>query len=282
VSNPKRKFQFSVLMAVYAKETAGFLQHALASLAEQTLAADEVLIVKDGPLGGDLEATIAAAAEILPIRTLQLARNSGLGLALQAGVPDCRHEFIARMDSDDICAPDRFQKQVSYLLQHPEVDVLGGSIAEFEADGTSLLAVRRLARGGSTLRDAAKRRNPMNHMTVMFRKSAVLAAGNYQPVAGFEDYFLWARMLLAGFVFANLDDVLAYARCGNGMQARRGGLDYAREEIRFEYRLRKLGFLSWRDYFLNIMMRIPLRLAPTSFRAGFYRRILRHRPETSM
>ncbi len=267
--------RFSVLMSVYAKEHPEFLRQALESLVEQTVAPHEVIIVKDGPLNEGLEDTILAFQQKLPIRTLQIEKNVGLGRALNAGVVTCRTELIARMDSDDVCVADRFEKQLRFFRNHPEVDLLGGAIGEFETDWRKSQSVRALPPGGQSLLRTARLRNPMNHQTVMFRKSAVLAAGNYQPVLGFEDYFLWARMIIAKSQISNLPEILVYARSGNGMHKRRGGLQYVKEEIRFQLLLRKTGFLTNSRCALNVLIRTPVRLVPTSQRAKFYKAVLR-------
>ncbi len=270
--------KLSVLMSVYHKESPEFLRQSLDSLIKQTVKTDEVVLVKDGAIGDELETTIASTEEKLPLVTVQLKQNSGLGLALQTGLNLCKGELIARMDSDDICVPDRFEKQLPLLEQHPDVDVVGGAIAEFHSDCTKIESVRRMPSTAAQLNTFARFRNPLNHMTVMFRKASVLAAGNYQPYAGFEDYELWARMLMRGQRFCNLDDVLVYVRCGNGMQQRRGGLRYLAEEIRLQRHFLKIGFLSKPQFLLNLVTRAPVRIAPLPLRSAFYQKMLRQVP----
>jgi glycosyltransferase involved in cell wall biosynthesis len=268
----------SVLLSLYYGDDPEFLHFAMGSLEEQTVTANEIVIVKDGPLTESLERVALSFEPRLPIRSVQLVRNAGRGLALQKAVPECHFPLVAIMDADDICAPDRFEKQLRYLEAHDEVDAVGGWIAEFDHDPDIVNSVRRVPLGGEDLMKWARKRNPLNQMTVMFRKHAVLAAGNYQHMPGFEDYYLWVRMLLAGSKLANLDDVLVFARCGNGMQARRGGLRYAREEIRFQLTLAKIGFISSRECAMNILARTPVRLAPPSLRGKLYSRVLRDKP----
>jgi len=267
--------KLSVLMSVYHKESPEFLRQSLDSLAAQTIQADEVVVVKDGPLGSELHATINSYCGRLPITTLQLNENVGLGAALRAGLNRCGEKFVARMDSDDICLPHRFEKQLKFLEQNPEVDLVGGAIAEFHSDCTRIESVRRMPSTAERLNRVARFRNPLNHMTVMFRKGSVLAAGNYQPYAGFEDYELWARMLMRGHRFHNLDDILVHVRCGNGMQQRRGGLRYLREEIKLQRHFVKIGFLSKPQFLLNLIMRAPARIVPLPLRSIFYQRMLR-------
>jgi glycosyltransferase involved in cell wall biosynthesis len=268
--------KLSVLMSVYHKESPEFLWGALNSLVVQTVRADEVVIVKDGPLGDALDAIIASYCGTLPIVTLQLKKKVGLGMALRVGLGQCRGELVARMDSDDICLRHRFEKQLAFLDRNPDVDVVGGVIAEFHRDCGKIESVRRLPCTTEQLNKVARTRNPLNHVTVMLRKASVLGAGNYRSFAGFEDYDLWARMLMRGSRFQNLDDVLVYVRCGNGMQKRRGGVRYLKEEIRLHRHFLKIGFLSRQQFLFNLIARTPIRIAPAPLRAIFYRRTLRH------
>jgi glycosyltransferase involved in cell wall biosynthesis len=267
--------QFSVLLSVYHGELPEFLARSLESLAEQTLPASEVLIVKDGPLGADLEAVIESFASRLPIATLQLESNQGLGSALRAGIEHCRFDLVARMDSDDICAPHRFQTQIDFLNRRSEIDVLGSSIAEFDSDPAQCVAIRRLPEDHCDICAFATWRNPLNHMSVIFRKSSVIAAGSYQHCPGFEDYDLWVRMILNGSRFHNLAEPLIFARCGSGMQSRRGGPTYASREVALFWAFRKRGFLTTPEFLRNIALRTPLRFLPGPFRDGFYRGWLR-------
>ncbi len=265
----------SVLMSIYHKESADFLRQCLDSLATQTRPADEIVLVEDGPLGAELVATIAACKEDLPIVSLSLPVNVGLGAALRAGLTACRGEYIARMDSDDICVPNRFQRQMDFIERHSDVDVVGSAIAEFERNCSAPHSIRILPVSGPALLRFARFRTPMNHMTVIFRKASVLSAGSYESCRGFEDYHLWARMLTLGFHLHNMKDVLVYARSGNGMQSRRGGLAYLKEEIKFQSFLCRIGLLNTFGFLMNILMRGPIRLVPDAIRAQCYTLFLR-------
>jgi glycosyltransferase involved in cell wall biosynthesis len=265
----------TVLMSVYRKESPTFLSQCLDSLVAQTLQADEVVIVEDGPLGEELEATIASYNASLPIVSLRLPVNVGLGEALRAGLHLCRGEYVARMDSDDICLPFRFQMQMDFLRRNPDIDVISGTWAEFDEDCSRPHSLRRLPPTGPALLRYAKFRNPINHVTAIFRKSAVLAAGSYQSFHGFEDYHLWVRMLRLGYQLHNIDEILVCVRVGNGMQGRRGGFIYFKREIAFQSFLRKIGLLSATEYIGNILLRAPIRLTPECVRAQCYKLFLR-------
>lgn len=269
--------KLSVLMSVYHRESPEFLGQCLASLAAQTAPADEVVIVEDGPLGAELEAVIRAAGQALPIVSVRLPVHGGLGAALRAGLDACRSELVARMDADDLSTPERFGRQLDFLERNPQVDVVGSAIAEFGSDPLAIAGVRRLPASGRPLLSFAKHRNPLNHVTVMFRRRAVLDAGSYRPCADFEDYHLWARMLRRGCRLHNLADVLVHVRCGNGMQRRRGGWSYLTREVAFQRFLYRIGLVSAKDGVGNVLVRAPLRLIPACLRSAFYLRFLRER-----
>lgn len=269
--------KLSVLMSVYCEESPVFLRQCLDSLAAQTLPADEVVIVEDGPLGEELEAVIADYRTGLRIVSLCLPANVGLGEALCAGLNVCQGEYVARMDADDICIPERFQLQLAFLEQNPRVDVASGTWAEFDRDWSKLHSLRILPATGRELLRYAKLRNPINHVTVIFRKAAVLAAGGYQSFPGFEDYHLWARMLVLGYRLCNMDVILVFVRVGNGMQGRRGGYTYFKRDIAFQMFLYKIGLLGVSECIRNILLRAPIRLAPILLRSLCYRLFLRKR-----
>jgi O104-antigen biosynthesis beta-1,3-galactosyltransferase len=269
--------RLSVLMSVYEKESPECLCQALESLVTQSRAAEEVVLVEDGPLGEPLRAVIEGHRADLPIVSVPLPRQQGLGAALRAGLRVCRGELVARMDSDDISVPWRFERQIAFLETHGPVDVVGGAIAEFDEDPALPHSLRVLPAGGEALLRYARRRTPMNHVTVMGRKRSFEAAGSYQACRFFQDYHLWARMLALGYRLHNLPDVLVYVRCGNGMHARRGGFQYLKEEIGFQGYLRNLGLQSAGGACLNILIRGPVRLAPSAVRGLCYRFLLRGR-----
>ncbi|MCM2971554.1 glycosyltransferase family 2 protein [Larsenimonas suaedae] len=266
---------FSVLMSIYFKEKPAFLETCLESLVAQTVKASEVIIVEDGPIGDELKAIIERFRDVLNIVSVPLEKNVGLGEALNKGLAQCRFELVARMDTDDLCRRDRFEKQLAFFEHHPETDVLGGAIAEFNDDPAQPHAIRELPTGVKSVREFAKARCPVNHMTVMFRKSAIEAAGGYQPFLGMEDYYLWARLLVAGRVMDNMTDILVDARVGNGMLTRRRGWHYFKQDVILQNKFRKMGFISMPECVINAAKRAPLRLAPEWLLGTVYQRFLR-------
>ena len=124
---------------------------------------------------------------------VQLEKNVGLGKALEIGINECSYDLIARMDSDDICHPERFEKQINFLKNNPDIKVLGSWIAEFETSPEKIESIRKVPANYEEIKEYAKTRCPLNHMTVVYWRDAVLDAGNYQTLMWNEDYYLWAK-----------------------------------------------------------------------------------------
>lgn len=253
---------FTVLQSVYKNDNPQFLKEAFLSLENSTLLPKKIILVKDGCLSNDLENVISEWQKKLPLQVVGYELNNGLGYALNYGLQFCETELVCRMDSDDICLPDRFEKQIKYMEEHPDIAICSGYISEFFYAPEKIEFIRAVPCEHDMIVRGLKRRNTFNHMTVCFRKTAVLKAGNYQNVPYFEDYDLWIRMILSGARTANLADILVNARIGNDMIGRRYGLKYARYELKFFNRQLKNGFLSWFDFAVVVILRIPCRLLP--------------------
>lgn len=254
----------SVLMSLYAKEAVDSLRQCLASLEDAIGENDEIVLVEDGPVGPALHAVVQDARSRLPIRSVRLPANVGLPGALNAGLAACSHELVARMDTDDLCLPTRFDRQVAYLDAHPRVAVVGAAVEEFDGNSDNVVAVRRPPCEPSALARYATMSSPLNQPAVMFRKSSVLEVGAYpvQFTVAFEDYFLWLRLLHAGHQLANIDDVLVRMRAGAPQANRRRGLQYARAEVQFAIECRRAGFFTGRQVLRFIALRVPFRFAP--------------------
>ncbi len=221
----------------------------------------EVILVEDGPLNTDLYQVISQFSD-LRLKIVKLETNQGLGTALREGVLNCSYDIVARMDTDDIAEPRRFEKQIEFLDKNPHIDVLGSWILESDNDFRSICSKRILPVISEDILKFAKVRNPLNHMTVVFRKSSVLAAGNYQPFPMFEDYYLWVRMLSNGCLIANLPEYLVKARIGPQMLLRRRGLSYALTEIKLQREFFKLGFINSFTFAKNVCIKFPMRVMP--------------------
>ena len=267
--------KFSVLMCLYAGENPAFFSVCLGSIAAQTALPDELVLVKDGPLTVELEEVIQSYHLPFYTNVVTLPENVTLGPARAEGVRAARNDWVAIMDSDDICHPDRFRKQLDMIRDRPSLGLMGGQIAEFADDPKVISATRVVPCGNDDIVKCAKKRNPFNSMTVMFRREMALAAGNYRYFPWFEDYDLWVRMIKSGVACANSPDVLVSARVGSGMYARRRGIPYIRSEWQMQKHLKESGLINSAEFVRNSAQRIPVRLLPEKALAAVYNKYAR-------
>lgn len=270
--------KFSVLMSVYYKENPSWFRIALDSVIKQTLQPNEIVLVEDGKLTDELYKVIEEYKNQYSnlFKIIPLEKNSGLGEALRVGILNCSNELIARMDTDDIARNDRFEKQIKFFQEHTNVGLVGSWISEFEDNPNKIISYRQLPTEHQDIYKFGQFRCPVNHMTVMYRKDAVLKAGNYQTFKNIEDYYLWGRMLKQGAVFANISECLVNVRAGNSMLKRRANLTYFfNSEFPLHTELYKIGFISLKQYLRNISSKFLLRAIPQWAMAIIYRKFLR-------
>ena len=269
--------KFSVLMSVYKNEKPDYLRESLESVVQQTVMPNEIVIVKDGLLTEELDAVINEYSENYPafFKIVAFEKNRGLGLALKDGVLVCSYEYIARMDTDDICKANRFEKQINCLKENPCTALLGTWIKEFSKDKNNPDTITKLPCGHQEIVEFAKSRNPFRHMTVIFKKQAVLDSGNYRDFLWFEDYDLWVRVIQNGYEVANLPEFLVDVRAGNDMFARRGGWKYLKQDLRFQRFLLESKFITVFKFIENLFVRSIVRLVPNDVRVWVYKVMLR-------
>lgn len=268
---------YSVLMAVYGRENPEFLRQSIESMLKQTLPFSDFVLVCDGPLSHELNEVIVWAQEQMgeKLQLIRLRENKGLGNALRIGVPKCRCSVIARMDSDDISRPDRCERQFR-IIERDGYDMVSGTLQEFSSRPGDMDRLRVLPRTSEEILQYAKKRNPFNHPCIMFRRESVLRAGNYQDFPGFEDYYLWVRMLRKGCKGYNIQEVILDMRTGNGMYDRRGGREYLHWVLRFQRYLYCKNFITRKEYIKNCLVRTTVGMIPGGAREKFYHIFLRN------
>lgn len=269
---------FSVLLSLYYKESPLFLDLALESIWDkQRKKPNQIVLVLDGPILDDLQFTVdkwkKKLLEILQI--VPLDKNIGLGNALNIGLKKCENDWVFRMDTDDICKPDRFEKQIQFIQSNPNVVVVGGQILEFDHTPNDLAVIKTVPTTHEDIKKFAQKRCPFNHMTVAYKKSVIMELDGYQHHLFMEDYNLWLRVIGAGYTVANLPDVILYARVGNGMHARRKGLEYIKSEkqlLDLKKQLKLQNPFSANGLFI---VRSFFRLLPSNLLGKIYNTLLR-------
>lgn len=249
------KNRYSVLMSVYKNDDASFLRTALYSIYDQqTRKPDEVVVIFDGPLNDSLYSVLDKFKQGREdvVKYYPQEMNRGLGESLRVGSELCTGDYIFRMDSDDISDRDRFLKQIAYVETHPEVDVLGGNIAEFNVDPfTENTRLRICPADHDAIVKMAKKRNPMNHVTVCIKKEALIKSGGYQSLLLLEDYLLWINMICSGCKLANLNESLVYVRVGNGFDSKRGSKERIHGWSKLQEIMLEHNMISKRQAFMN-------------------------------
>ena len=260
---------FSVLLSVYAKETAANLRCALRSILDQTLQPDQVVLVEDGVLGYELISVIEDYCNLINMTIVKLETNMGLAVALNEGLKFCTNDIVVRIDSDDISFPHRFQTQVEYLMLHPEVVVCSSWLLEF-SDERLYSFIRKIPCEYSELILFSKYRNPIAHPSSAFRKNVILSLGGYPTLRKCQDYALWSKVILANYKIANLPDILVKMRVDNIFGGGRS-LEYLKNEYKlfiFQY---KIGFLTRYEFIRNYLLRCVLRLLPNRVKIILYK-----------
>lgn len=272
-------FKFSVCMSVYKNDRPEYVDIAIQSIfIKQTVKPNEIVLVVDGPISMELESLIDNYAtkysEIFTI--IKLEKNQGLGNALRVAVVKAKYDWVARMDSDDIAAPDRFEKQKSFLQENLDVDIVGGQITEFIDVESNIIGLRNVPLLSADINVYIKDRCPFNHMTVMFRKDKILSVGNYIDWHYNEDYYLWIRLFLAGCQFANLPEVLVNVRVGKEMYQRRGGWKYFLSEAKLQKYMFDNNIIGIIRFAYNTFGRFVIQvLMPNKLRGFVFQKLFR-------
>lgn len=269
---------FSVLMSIYIKEKASFLNECFESIwIKQCFKPNEIVVVLDGPITPDLSKVLVFWKSILNdvLKIIILEKNVGLGNALNIGLRNCSNEWVFRMDTDDICMPDRFEKQLAFIESNPDVVLFGGQVLEFENEPNDFQVLKSVPTTNEEIRLFSQKRCPFNHMTVAYKKSIILELGGYQHHLFMEDYNLWLRVIGADYKVANLADVVLYARVGNGMHARRKGLEYIKSEKQLLNLKKDLKLQNPLYANMLFLIRSMFRLMPSTLLGKIYNTFLR-------
>ncbi|MBD3646405.1 MAG: glycosyltransferase [Pseudomonadales bacterium] len=260
----------SVLLSGYHGDSATGLDACLDSILAQTQPADEIVLIKDGPLSDELDDIIERyAARHTAFRIVALPENRGLIHALNTGLEHCTGELILRMDADDIARPERFARQIAFMDSHAEITVAGTAMEEFiDEQHRRIKPVREYHE--DILRQMPWR-NPVNHPTACFRRQAVVDVGGYPDLRYLEDYFLWAKLAVAGCRFQNLPEALHQYRFDDNTLYRRSGWLNFRNECYLRFWMYRHGLTGLPVLITAVALQVVLRFAPTALQRWLWR-----------
>jgi len=230
----------------------------------------------DGPVPEKLDAEIKRFEQYPFFKSVRLEKNSGHGIARRSGLEKCSRPLVALMDSDDICVPDRFEKQLACFADDPELSIVGSDISEFIGTPDNVIGIRDIPEDDKAIKRYMKFRCPFNQMTVMFRLKDVTDAGGYQDWYCDEDYYLWIRMFQKGFKFKNIKESLVMVRVTEDTYERRGGRKYYESEKGIQKYMLDNRIISYPVYFHNVAIRYVLQvLMPNRLRAFVFHNFAR-------
>lgn len=268
--------KYSVLMTVYQKDNPEYFALALDSMLKQTLSPDEIVLVKDGPVPDSLQKVIddRLNAEI-EIHQVQLSQNKGLGLALNEGIKVIRNELIARMDSDDYSLPKRCELQIKEFEKNPKLNICGCPVKEFVGDINNVVGARKVPLTNEEIHKFAKKRDPFNHPTVMYKKSTVEKVGCYSDYRKNQDTDLWIKMLSAGAVGMNLKQPMLRFRFDEGTYEKRKSWVNTKILIEIRWKAYKSGFNTLGEFVEVAAAQLGVYVLPVGFQKFLYKKVLR-------
>ncbi len=272
---------FSVLMSVYSKEEPNNLKLSIESVLNSSKIPDEIIIVEDGPLNKGLYDVLDFFSKSNQIKRVKLNKNEGLAKALSIVIEYCSNELIARMDTDDYCQYNRFEKQIDYFSKNKDLIIVGSNIGEFITNPSDLVSLKKMPISGKEIKKYSKTRNPFNHPSVMFKKSRISEVGGYKEMPLFEDYYLWLRLLhkFNDCQFLNIPENLVHMRISADAYKRRGGIHYIPKVWRFRMKCYKEGLISIFEAILLACIVSLNAIIPNKMRAIIYKRFLRITPK---
>lgn len=274
----KENTEFSVSVCVYKNDSPEDFKTAIESVIDQTVPPSQIVIVVDGEISKSLDAVVSNFEKNTVFDVVRLPKNTGHGNARRAGLEKCKHELVAIMDADDIATPERFEKQLEMFEKNEKLCVCGGNIAEFEDTPENVISYRCVPSENDEIRKYMKKRCPFNQMTVMFKKSEVMAVGGYVDWFRNEDYYLWLRLMQNDAEFANSNEIFAKVRVEKDTYYRRGGLHYFKSEYKLQKYMLENHIIDRVTYTVNILKRFTVQvLLPGKMRRFVYNNFAREK-----
>ena len=267
--------EFTLLMCTYKNDDPILLEKAIESIYRNSIKPNFFILTIDGPIPNKNEQVINKLVKKFPIEINNLNKNIGLANALNSAIKLVKTQWIARADSDDLNASNRFEKQILYAEKG--FDVIGSNIYEIDIYETVQLGrlKKLMPKNNKQIRTFSRFRNPMNHMTTFYKTEDIKLVGGYPNIYLREDYGLWAKLISHNKNFINIDDFLVCVNGGNDFYLRRGGIKNAIAEIKLQFYLFKYNIQPLYSALLLGFVRAFLLLLPKGILKSFYRNILR-------
>lgn len=268
---------YSIYMSVYKGEKSEYLKESMESMFNQTYPADEFVLICDGPLTKELDEVISHYKSKYPntLNVIRLDKNIGTGQCANMGIDICKNEYIVKMDSDDIALSERCEKQMRLMQSNPNLTMCGGYIREFDTNTQETIAIKKTPSKNSEIRQFARRRNPFNNQTLVFKKSMAKAIGGYSSIKRCEDYDFVVNMLRNGAIGENIPEVLVDYRVNKDNYARRQNWANTKSFINVRWRIFRSGYSNIIDFIVPCAMQMMIFILPKKLTAKIYKKFLR-------
>lgn len=266
--------RFTVVMSVYHADCPILFQKAVDSVLNQTLKPTEVIIVADGPVGDKIEKVLIGLSSESTIKIIRCTKNGGLAVSRKVAIAEASTEYVAVMDSDDICVRNRFEIQMA-VLSDGKTDVVGGWVEEFQERPGDIGLIRKVPLSPDEIWSYGKWRSPCNHVTLMFKKESYDLIGGYSNALACEDWEMLSRMLVGGLNIYNVPNILVHCRGGTSMVARRRTSREILGASRSFWQMYKNRYFSLVHVFAHILVRVILRVLPSNLTKFVYKNLLR-------
>ncbi|MFL7045364.1 glycosyltransferase [Vibrio cyclitrophicus 1F53] len=264
--------KIAVAMSIYKSDRYEFVTKAINSILEQTL--DCVLFIRvDGSISTRLKKYLEEVGEEDRIVIRFHSNNRGLALRLNQIIDEVLEfdtfEYIARMDADDISLLTRLEKQVFFLENNKDIDVVGTSVVEID-ENENVLFEKSMPSSSEFLKENVIKKCPFCHPTVLFRIEIFKEGFRYKEnLLNTQDYYLWVDLLAAGKKLSNLTEPLLKFRVDSNFHARRG-LQKAMNDVNSRiYAFKKLNNMNFLNL-LHVVLLFLLRIAPKSVKELMY------------
>lgn len=269
---------YTVIMSVYEKVDPIHLKMSIDSILNQTFKTNEFILIKDGKLTQKQEDVINEMVSINNniFKIYEFKKNSGAGVAYNKGIEMCTNKWAAIMDSDDIAACDKFEKQMKYLSEHSNIDAIGTNAVEFLGEKENVISTRIMPETDEEIKKFGHGRCPLIQPTVIFKVSAVKRVGSYQKSKLTEDYDLYIRMIMDNCNFYTYQEILYYIRTSDDFFKRRGGFKYLKPILSFKYKYYKKGFFTFPQFLKTACSSLIVSLMPNKIRTFIYKKFLRN------
>ena len=265
-----KKKEFCVLQAVYRGDNPVYLNESLLSISEQTLKPQKIIVVKDGNIGEELDAVLSKWKKKLPLCIVGYEKNAGLACALNFGLRYVDTEYVARMDSDDICFSNRFEKQIEFFKQTPDAMICGTALEEFyeQRDGVRIKKNRFYPQIITKESVCLFRGTPIAHPTVMINSDLLKKYGYSERTKMNEDIELWFRLLIDGVKIYNIQEPLLHFRITDSTFNRRSIQKAKNEYLIYMSNLRKMFGIS--HLYVFPFLRFCFRFLPSFINKKIY------------